>query len=155
MKKIISILVFCFLTGAMFGQSTFPRFIKIGNDTLSTLANIRAAGGTFNADTSYFSKIIINAKTDSYTLQLTDASHLITMNKATANNLTIPAHGTVNFPVGTHINISCIGAGKTTVVAAGGVTIISRASYLNITVLGDATIVKLATDTWKLIGSLE
>jgi hypothetical protein len=49
----------------------------------------------------------------------------------------------------------CIGSGKTTVVATGGVTIISKGSVLGITVLGDATLVKLATNTWKLIGSLE
>jgi hypothetical protein len=97
----------------------------------------------------------ITAKTDSYTLQLADDGTIITMNKATATDLTVPLNSSVLFPVGTQITISCIGAGKTTVVATGGVTIISKGSYLGITVLGDATLIKLGVNSWKLIGSLE
>jgi hypothetical protein len=77
------------------------------------------------------------------------------MNIASANTLTVPLNSSVVFPIGTVINIECIGAGKTTVVATSGVTIISKGSYLGITVLGDASLHKLGTDTWKLIGSLE
>jgi hypothetical protein len=97
----------------------------------------------------------VTAKVDSYTLQLTDDGTIITMDKSSATNLTVPPNSSVAFPTGTQITILCLGAGKTTVVAGSGVTITSRGSYLGITVLGDATLIKLATNTWKLIGSLE
>jgi hypothetical protein len=97
----------------------------------------------------------ITPKTASYELLLTDDGTIITMNSSSATNLTVPLNSSVAFPTGTQITIMCIGSGKTTVVATGGVTIISKGSVLGITVLGDATLVKLATNTWKLIGSLE
>jgi hypothetical protein len=97
----------------------------------------------------------INPQTDSYVPLLTDDGSTITMNKSTATTLTVPLNSSVAFPIGTIINIECIGAGQTTVVATGGVTIISKGSKLAITVLGDATLHKLAINTWKLIGSLE
>jgi hypothetical protein len=97
----------------------------------------------------------ITAQTASYSLVLADDGTTITMNVASANNLTVPLNSAQAFPIGTVINIECIGAGKTTVVATGGVTLISKGSLTGITILGDATLHKLGTNTWKLIGSLE
>ena len=106
------------------------------------------------ADVAVLKHATITSKTSSYVLQLADDGTTITMNVTTANTLTVPLNS-VPFPIGTIINIECIGAGKTTVVATSGVTIISKGSYLGITVLGDASLHKLGTNTWKLIGSLE
>jgi hypothetical protein len=97
----------------------------------------------------------INARTASYTLVLSDNHKIVTMNSSSATNLTVPPNSSVAFPVGASITICCIGSGKTTVVAGSGVTILSKGSLLGITVLGDATLIKLGTNTWKLIGSLE
>ena len=107
------------------------------------------------ADVAVLKHATITPETSSYVLQLADDGTTITMNIAGANTLTVPLNSSVAFPIGTIINIECIGAGKTTVVATGGVTIISKGSYLGITVLGDASLHKLGTNTWKLIGSLE
>ncbi len=107
------------------------------------------------ADVAVLKHATITPETSSYVLQLADDGTTITMNVASANTLTVPLNSSVAFPIGTVINIECIGAGKTTVVATGGVTIISKGSYLGITVLGDASLHKLGTNTWKLIGSLE
>jgi hypothetical protein len=96
-----------------------------------------------------------NVQTASYTLLLADDGGTVVMNIATANTLTVPPNSSVAFPIGTIINIECYGAGKTTVVAGGGVTIVSKGSHLGITILGDASLHKSGTDTWKLIGSLE
>ncbi len=97
----------------------------------------------------------INSQSSNYTLALSDNHKIVTMNSSSATNLTVPPNSSVAFPVGASITICCIGSGKTTVVAGSGVTILSKGSLLGITVLGDATLIKLGTNTWKLIGSLE
>lgn len=97
----------------------------------------------------------INARTGSYTLSLTDNWKVITINSSSANTLTVPPNSTVALPIGASITICCIGSGQTTIAAGSGVTIYSRGSLLDIIVLGDATLLKIGTDTWKLIGSLE
>jgi hypothetical protein len=97
----------------------------------------------------------ITPETSGYSLQLADDGATIQMNVASANNLTVPLNSSQAFPIGSLVYIECIGAGKTTVVATGGVTIISKGSLLGITVKGDAALHKIDTNTWKLIGSLE
>lgn len=100
-----------------------------------------------------------NEQTDSYTLALTDAENGVAMNKATANNLTIPLNSTVAFPVGTSILVYQEGAGQTSIVATGGVTLrCSVSGSPTLTALSGqyalATLVKRATDTWILSGDL-
>ncbi len=60
----------------------------------------------------------INDQTATYTLVLSDASKLIRMNVASANNLTVPLASSVNFAVGTQINVAQQGAGQTRVLEA-------------------------------------
>ena len=48
-----------------------------------------------------------------------------------------------------------IGAGQTTILATGGVTILSYLSYVKMTgQYAGATLYKRATDTWVLMGNL-
>jgi hypothetical protein len=100
------------------------------------------------------SEIATNAQTDSYTLVLGDKAKVIEMNKATANNLTVPLNSSVAFPVGTQIHIVQTGAGQTTVVATGGVTINATPGLKLRAQWAGATLVKRATDTWVLVGDL-
>lgn len=90
-----------------------------------------------------------NAKTDSYTLVLTDAFKVITINKATAVTLTVPPNSSVAFPVGTVVKIRRIGVGALTYVAGAGVTINNTLGTLadagqNV----DTFLIKSATNTW-------
>src|SRR5690606_38730600 len=92
----------------------------------------------------------------SYTLALTDAAHLVTMNNAAANTLTIPANATVAFPVGTAITVGQKGAGVTTIDAATGVTL-NGVSGGQGDITGQwatVTLRKTATDTWEAWGSI-
>lgn len=101
------------------------------------------------------STLLINTQTASYTLVLSDAGKLVQMNVATANDLTIPLNSSVAFPVGTQIPLRSIGAGQTSVVATGGVTIQSSGSKLKLTSqYSGGTVIKVATDTWALMGDL-
>lgn len=98
----------------------------------------------------------INTQTASYTLTLSDIGKIIEMNVSSANSLTIPLNSAVAFPVDTIFPaIVQTGAGKTTFVAASGVTILSLGGNLSLAAqYAGATLYKRATDTWVLIGNL-
>ena len=100
-------------------------------------------------------KLYNNRQTSSYTLTLDDVGKLVEMNSGSANNLTIPAEATVNFPINCQINLSQYGAGQTTIVATSGVTI---RSYNGLTKLAGqyagATLIKIGSDEWYLFGNL-
>ncbi len=97
----------------------------------------------------------INTQTASYGLVLSDAGKIVEMNVASANNLTVPLNSTQAFAIGTIIDILQFGAGKTTVVATGGVTIESSGSLLSLNgQYAGATLYKRGTDDWVLVGDL-
>jgi hypothetical protein len=87
-------------------------------------------------------------------LVLGDASGLVEMNVGTANNLTVPLNSSVAFAVGAQISILQVGAGQTTVVATGGVTINATPGLKLRAQWSSATLIKRATDTWVLVGDL-
>lgn len=90
-----------------------------------------------------------------YTLLLTDVGKLLEPNNALANLLTVPANASVAFPIGTQIDIIQKGAGQTTFVAAIGVTINAAGGLLSLnTQYSSATLIKIATNTWYLVGDL-
>lgn len=109
---------------------------------------LSVAGGGTGGDGS------INPQTASYTLILSDAGRTIQMNVASANNLTVPTNASVAFPIGTQIVVIQYGAGQTSFVAAGGVTI-DKVSTLNLSSqFATAALLKIGTDEWVLAGSL-
>ena len=96
-----------------------------------------------------------NTRISNYTLVLTDQCRIIQTDNASANTVTIPAESSVNFPVGTEIAIIQEGAGQTEIVAAAGVTIKSNNSYTKIAArYTGATLVKMGSNQWYLIGNL-
>ena len=100
------------------------------------------------------SSVILNSQTASYTIALSDIGKMIEMNVGTANNLTVSADNTVNFPIGTSIDILQVGAGQTTINPDSGVTI-NRATGLKLRAQWSAaTIIKRAANTWVAIGDL-
>lgn len=96
-----------------------------------------------------------NAQTGtSYTLVLSDAGKLITLNNAASITLTIPTNASVAFPLNTRIDLIQYGAGQVTVGGAG-VTIRSSGSKLKLTgQYSGATLWKKGTDEWVLIGDI-
>ena len=90
-----------------------------------------------------------------YTLILSDDSKLIDMDKADALTLTVPANTDVAFPIGTTIAIRQKGAGKITITPVTGVTIDSQDGLVTTGQYAMASILKIATDTWVAVGSLE
>jgi hypothetical protein len=71
-----------------------------------------------------------------------------------SGTITIPASGTLNFAIGTAILI--IASGSTTVSAAVGVTLVQAGTgstgSRTLATYGEASLVKVATDTWYISG---
>lgn len=161
---------FCITTASagplLFGMWQTTNAIEIFR--ISTTNNLQIGSASALAYTSklqltgdaYFTgvfreTITTNTQVSSYSLVLNDNGKLILMNVATANNLTIPLNSSVNFPVGTKIDVSSVGAGQTTIVAAGGVTINSAGGALKLRLqYSGSTMVQTATNVWSLFGDI-
>ena len=111
--------------------------------------------GTLVANGSNIAQAI-NAQTGTtYTTVLADGGKLVTLSNSSAINLTIPPNSSVAYPVGTKLDFAQLGAGQVTVVAGSGVTVNSSLSLKLRTQFSPASCIKVATDTWLLIGDLE
>lgn len=110
-------------------------------------------------DEDYAKSVVLtyaeNVQTGNYTLQLTDAFKLVTIDSASAADLTVPPSSSVAFPLGTRVDIGQDGAGQVTVVGGSGVTIRSPESLKLRKQWAKATLIKRDTDTWDLEGNLE
>jgi hypothetical protein len=96
-----------------------------------------------------------NRQTASYTLVLGDAGKIVEMNVGSANNLTVPLNSSQAFVIGTEIQVLQYGAGQTTIVATGGVTLRSKSGQLKIgNQYTGVTLVKVGTDEWYVIGNV-
>lgn len=64
-----------------------------------------------------------NLKTANHTLELADLNRVVAMNNSSAATVTVPFNTTVNFPIGSVVNVYRAGTGDVTIAAATGVTI--------------------------------
>jgi hypothetical protein len=102
-----------------------------------------------------YDNMTLNAQTGTtYTLVLADAHKLVTLSNASAITLTVPANASVAFEIGDQVNLLQLGAGQVTVSGAG-VTFRSEGSKLKLKgQYAMATLVKIDTDTWVLVGNV-
>lgn len=117
------------------------------------------AGQVFTAEaanTLANSLVALNTQTGTtYTLALTDVGKLVTINNSSAITLTVPLNASAAFAVGDQINVAQLGAGVITFSPTAGVTIRSQGTKLKTNgQYAVATIVKIGTDEWLLIGNL-
>jgi hypothetical protein len=144
---------------------TFPATtgtVVTTGDSGTVTSTMIADGTIVNADISATAAIDLgkladvstSAQTSSYSLVLADKNKIVEMSNASANNLTVPLNSSQAFPVGTQINILQTGAGQTTVVATGGVTINGTPGLKLRAQWSYATLIKRATDTWVLVGDI-
>lgn len=96
----------------------------------------------------------VNDQTASYTAVIGDANNIVTMNNGSANNFTIPPNSSVAFPIGTVIVVIQKGAGQTTLVAGGGVTLNNPSSDTTRAQWSTVSVTKILTDTWVAAGDL-
>jgi hypothetical protein len=128
----------------------------VGKATTDTLTNKILTSPVINGATIGTSiiNLTLNAQTGTtYTPVLADNGKLVTLSNASAITLTVPTNASVAYATGAQINIQAIGAGQVTVVGDTGVTVNGTGTKLR-TQWSAATLVKVATDTWTLIGDL-
>jgi hypothetical protein len=113
------------------------------------------AGGGGGGGGSGSVDVTIRTETASHVLELVDSNSLIRMNVGAANTVTVPLNASVAFPIGTQVHVTQTGAGTTSFLAAGGVTL-DTPETLNLRKQDStASIVKVATDQWLVLGDLE
>lgn len=140
-------------------ESDDPRF-----DTASQLLTFKAVGaytihGTFDGlhwrlfimDVKEPLNRIFRRETANTALVLSDADGGIEMNVGSANTVTVPLNATQAFPIGTNIPVVQYGAGLTSIVATGGVTINTSAGNLDSPgQYAPMFLRKIATNEWYL-----
>lgn len=135
-------------------EETDPVRFDIYNESLSALASrtkyLQENIGQGGAGTE------VNVQTGTaYTLVLTDAFKMVTMDNAGANTLTVPPNSAVAFPATTRIDLGQDGAGQTTIVAGAGVTIRTPETLKLRKQWSKASLIRRAANVWDLVGDLE
>jgi hypothetical protein len=103
---------------------------------------------------------VIADKTNDYTVAIVDSYQvLVSMNKGTAVALKIPTNATAAIPVGSVITILNKGAGLCTIsaVTSGTTTVLSAGAVAASPTLAQyksAACIKVATDTWYIVGAI-
>jgi len=119
----------------------------------------------FVSGTTYTSKKITGAELKGsainsasgalYNLVLTDAHKTVILTHGSAADLKIPLNSAIAFPIGTRIELLQGGAGQVTILPTGGVTVNSSGGKTKLAAqYAQATILKVATDTWYLFGDI-
>jgi hypothetical protein len=132
----------------------------LASPTFTGTVTLPAAGIVFTDGTQAKegvpSRTPIIAKTDSYTLSaLTERDSLIEVAKATATTITIPTDATLDYPIGTSIDILQTGAGQVTIAPVSGTVTVNATPGLKLrTTWSSATLFKRAANTWVVFGDL-
>jgi hypothetical protein len=138
--------------------STTVDFTQGSLDDLA-VNNVNVAGVVFADGTQtkegVASRTPIIQKTASYTLSaLTERDSLIEVASSSATTITIPAESSVNYPVGTSIDILQTSTGQVTIAAGAGVTVNATPGLKLRTQWSSASLLKRAADTWVVMGDL-
>jgi hypothetical protein len=120
----------------------------------STNKKIKVGNGSISLDFAS-SNVIQNQQTASYTLVISDKDKMVEMSVGSANNLTVPAESSVNFPVGSQITVLQTGTGQTTIVPDSGVTVNATPGLKLRAQWSSVVLVKRASDTWVALGDLQ
>jgi hypothetical protein len=126
---------------------TSTDYVKDGATAIETLGDA--------IDASMFTQLgIVAAKTGAYTVASGDQNKLIQLNGTFT--VSIPTDATYNFAIGTQINILNIGTGTiTTAAVTPATTTLTGTLGLKLrTQWSAATFIKLAANTWVIVGDL-
>jgi hypothetical protein len=133
----------------------------INTPTFTGLVTLAASGVAFTDGTQTLegvpSRTPIIQKSASYTLSaLTERDDLIEMGSSSAITLSIPTDATLNFPIGTSLDILQTGTGQVTIAAVTpGTTTVNATPGLKLrTQWSSATLFKRAANTWVVYGDL-
>jgi hypothetical protein len=131
----------------------------LASPTFTGIVTVAASGVAFTDGTQTAegvpSRTPIIQKTASYTLSaLTERDDLIEMSSSSAITLTIPTDATLNFPIGTSIDILQTSTGQVTIAGAAGTTVNATPGLKLRTTWSSCTLFKRAANTWVVYGDL-
>ena len=141
-------------------QTALDLKANLASPTFTGTVTVAASGIAFTDGTQTKegvpSRTTVDSKTADYTLVLTDRDKMIEVNSSSALTISIPTDASVNFPIGTSIDLLRVGSGAVTIAAATPAT-----TTLNHTPgnklraqWSSATLFKRAANTWVLMGDL-
>ncbi len=143
------------------GTITAGTNISVSGNEISVVATPSLSGVAFTDGTQTKegvpSRTPIIQKTAAYTLSaLTERDSLIEVSSATGVTISIPTDATLNYPIGTSIDILQTGAGQVTIAAVTpGTTTVNSTPGLKLrTQWSTATLFKRAANTWVVYGDL-
>jgi hypothetical protein len=141
-----------FVHGAVSGVTASSIGLGSVNNTADSAKPVSTAQQAAIDDAK--TKIVANYQTGSaYTLVLTDAGKRVLRVDGSANTTTVPLNSSVAFPVDTVVYVQQYGAGASSIVAAGGVTILTATGLAIGGQYRMVALIKEATDTWSLVGA--
>lgn len=132
---------------AVVGSTT----VQGGVAELDTEVGLHAIALDFKVD---HTQTLNNQTGTSYTLVYEDSTKLVTLSNAGAITLTVPPYSSVDLPIGSWVDLLQLGAGAVTVTPGSGVTIRATPSAVFRAQYSGATLVKIDTDVWSLVGDL-
>ena len=98
---------------------------------------------------------VINTQTGTYTLSLSDAGAMVTMNASTGTlNVIIPPASSVAFATGVHVDLARLGDAGVTVTGATGVTVNGTPGQKLRAKFSAASVIRYGENTWLLVGDL-
>ena len=135
---------------------TFPAiFNGAADDIEQAEADVSALDGRVTAVEDGKAPLLAveNVQTANYTLALDDTGRVVSVDSSSAVTVTVPANGTVAFPVGTLINVYRAGTGAVDIVGASGVTVRNVGAISD--QFGEVSLRKRDTDEWVLVGQVD
>jgi hypothetical protein len=141
------------ITDVLWADESEPGDAIIPVGGLTGQALVKVSGDDYDADwiDPYAAPQIVNGQTAAYTLLAADAGRLVTVDSASALDVTVD--GSLDLEVGQRIDLLRLGTGTVTVVASGATVngtpgLKLRARY------SAATLLCVATDVYVLLGDL-
>lgn len=143
-------------------QTLTNKTLSGGTVTGATISNSTVTGSTINYNLNTITNLpaanldlTLNDQTGTaYTLALTDKNKLVTLDNAATGTVTIPLNSSVAFPTGSQIHMVQKGTGSFSVTGASGVTVNATPGLNFRAQWSAATAIKIATNTWILLGDL-
>ena len=134
---------------------------QLNANAAAILLKLALSGGTITGDLTVdgdtkAKRPIITESTTARTLILTDEGSFILTTNGSSTTVTIPTSASVAFPIGTEIDLLQKGAGELTIEGGTGLTLngVSAGSTAITAQWGGATIKKIATDEWVIVGKI-
>ena len=96
-----------------------------------------------------------SVQTGSYVLTAADLGTVVEVNSAGAASVTVPPSSQTPFPLGAVIWVAALGVGVVSLVAGGGVTLLSAGNHVNISAqFCEVKLRQRSLNNWLLTGSL-